>query len=101
MTKERVQRTETTEWRGITIAITFEPDWLGMGYTAHLQLEAIRPERAKLPITETGYRSHFLEIGRVEAFGGPVAYALGWLDDAANSKEWKANEAASRQLTLF
>ncbi len=101
MKKERIQQIETIEWRGIEVKVTYEPDWLGMGYTAHLQLEDVRPERVKLPVTETGYRSHFLSIGRIEAFGGPTAYALGWLDEAAATKEWKAIEAASRQLSLF
>jgi len=55
------------EWSGIAIEIRYEPHWLGMdiGYdTAHLEIESIAPERAHLPITETGYRSHFNFAGQ-------------------------------------
>jgi hypothetical protein len=37
----------------------------------------------------------------VEGLGGATTYVLTWLDEAANSKEWKAIEAAQRQLSLF
>jgi hypothetical protein len=101
MKEERIQQTHTIEWRGITVCITFEPDWLSMGYTSHLELRTVQPERAQLPVTETGYRSHFISIGTVEALGGPIDYTLAWLDEAARSKAWKAVEAAQKQLKLF
>jgi hypothetical protein len=91
----------TLEWRGITIDVIFEPEWLGMAYTSHLQVRSVAPERAVLPVTETGYRSHFLPIGTVEALGGPEIYVLDWLDETARSEEWKAIENAQRQLSLF
>lgn len=59
------------------------------------------PERAPLPITETGYKSHFCDRREIEAAGGPVAYALAWLDMAADSKTWREACAARRQLSLF
>lgn len=92
-------------WHGIEITISWEANWLNMngrGYdTAHLQVEATAPERAPLPITETGYRSHFISAEAVAAHGGPVAFVIAWLDDAAVSPAWKAQEAAARQMTLF
>jgi len=60
-----------------------------------------RADRAVLPVTETGYRSHFVPREEVEALGGPVAYARAWLDHAARSPAWAAHMAASRQLSLF
>lgn len=54
-----------------------------------------------LPVTETGYRSHFTSREAVEAEGGPVAYARKWLDCEAMSDAWKAREAAARQMSLF
>lgn len=44
---------------------------------------------AQIPITETGYRSHFLPDGNVEEHGGPEAYVLAWLDHEADSAAWK------------
>jgi hypothetical protein len=52
-------------------------------------------------VTETGYRSHFVNRAVIEDAGGPVAYATAWLDDAARSPDWKEREQASRQMALF
>lgn len=92
-----------TIWSGITIQISFERDWLSMTIcpTAHLQIKSVSPARAPLPIAETGYRSHFLSAEAIDDLGGPVAYALAWLDAEALKPKWKAAEQARRQLSLF
>lgn len=93
------------QWRGIAIEIRYAGNWLNMaakGYdTAHIEVESLNPERAPLPITETGYRSHFTTATTVAAYGGPVALVTTWLEEEAASPAWKAHEARSRQLTLF
>lgn len=105
MSSERSIVSETFDWRGITVQVEYEADWLGAAArgskliaSAHLQLRSVSPERARLPVTETGYRSHFLPMGEVEAAGGPVAYATAWLNAAAASRVWAAYERESRQL---
>lgn len=87
------------DWSGIEIEISYQPNWLGV--SAHLQISSITPERAALPITETGYRSHFLSAEEVEEAGGYVAFARAWLDHAAASQEWLAKCEAQRQYELF
>jgi hypothetical protein len=95
------------DWRGIIIEIEYRPCWLFStrrvyGYDlAHLAIRSIDPERAPLPITETGYRSHFTDRAGIEAAGGPVAYVAEALDDAARSPGWLRHEAESRQGDLF
>ena len=96
----------TATWQGIDLEITWEPNWLSIGEelgmdTAHLSITAIAPDRAVLPITETGYRSHFTSAATVESYGGPVAFVLAWLEESARAPTWQAKEAASRQLALF
>lgn len=98
--------TYEVSWNGIQLAITWEPKWLHIGEelgwdTAHLQVEAIAPERAMLPITETGYRSHFTNAATVADMGGPVAFVRQWLDEEAATPAWRAQDAASRQFALF
>jgi len=94
-----------TVWNGITIRIAYEPNWLNRaddGYdTAHLEIEAVAPERAMLPITETGYRSHFTSAATVGSYGGPVAFVRAWLDEEAATPAWRRREAAARQYALF
>ena len=88
------------EWQGIEIEARYWPHkW---GVTAHLEIESIRPERAPLPITGTGYRSHFHQPGTIEAQGGDVAaQVIAWLDDEATSSEWRTYVDARRQGELF
>lgn len=92
--------TEVFTWRGIRIEVCYVPDWLA-DYHSHLSITSVEPARAELPITETGYLSHFLGPGIVEARGGPAAYVLAWLEKAAEDPIWKEREAASRQFSLF
>lgn len=95
--------THQFSWRGITIEARYDPDWLEHGSTAHLEIRALNPRRAPLPITETGYLSHFHTRGIIEdSYGGDVIAAVTeWLDEAAKSTSWKAKEAAARQGDLF
>jgi len=87
-------------WQGISIETSYDPS--GWGMIAHLQVKSIDPPRAPLPITETGYRSHFIPCGMVEELGGDVvAQVKAWLDDEARSPKWKAYLATSRQGDLF
>ena len=45
------------------------------------------------PISETGYRSHFLNAQVFEEAGGPVAYAEAWLVAVDDGKP--------KQMSLF
>ena len=54
-----------------------------------------------LPITETGYRSHFPHPADVEHLGGPVAYVEAWLDAMAQSKAWRRIDKGGLQLQLL
>lgn len=88
-------------WRNIPLIVRYESRWLNSEATnvAHLQVESASRER--LPITETGYRSHFAPAAEINEAGGPVAYTVAWLDDMARSAEWQRYAEASRQLSLF
>lgn len=89
--------TETLDWHGLFVQVTFERQ----RFVDHLQIETLEPQRAPLPITETGYRSHFIPKGVVEEAGGPGAYVLAWLEHSAANKGWYEIEAGIRQLSLF
>jgi hypothetical protein len=92
----------TIDWQGITLSVGYEPHWLGKpNLAAHLEIHVIAPEGALLPITNTGYRSHFTRCEEIEAAGGPLEFVRTWLDDAARSPEWRRHCEAARQLSLF
>lgn len=92
--------TYRTEWRGIGITIRFNPV-LVEGDIRIGQMEVWSDDRVPLPISETGYRvCRTIEL-EIEEFGGPVGFALYWLDFVADRPEWKAYVETSRQLALF
>jgi hypothetical protein len=57
--------------------------------------------RLTLPMTETGYRSHFCAPADINAEGGPAEFVLAWLECEAKSPAWLAAQEARRQLPLF
>lgn len=94
--------TERLTWEGAELHIMYKTHAFGEGSThAHLEVRAMNPLNRPLPITETGYRSHFLPRGCVQEAGGPSLYAKRWLDEAARSPQWKLALARWRQLELF
>jgi hypothetical protein len=100
----RSRDNHTIVWRGIVIEIRYEEQWLGSDgpfSTAHLELHVLSPDKAPLPVTETGYRSHFIAAETVTDGGGPVVFVQAWLDHEAKTEAWKEKEAAARQMTLF
>ncbi len=106
MAAERNIVVDVLLWQGVTIEVSYEESWLGMERShdraiAHLSITAIEPKRSRLPISETGYRSHFVHPDEVAADGGPLAYVRARLDGMARSREWLAYQQTSRQLSLF
>lgn len=87
-------------WQNIEIEAIYAPNkW---NVIAHLEIHSVKPERAPLPITATGYLSHHHPIGTIEEMGGDVvAQVIAWLDEGAQKPAWKAYIEASRQYSLF
>lgn len=57
------------DWRGITCRVRHTRDYLSPG-TDHIEIEVVSPEGAPLPVTTTGYRSHFIAADDLAAAGG-------------------------------
>ena len=95
------------EWRGILIAVRYCSHWSEahaqiMGHpVAHLEIETIEPAHVPLPLTSTGYRSHFVDAREVESAGDPATYILEALEMAAADKSWQERELAARQYALL
>jgi len=84
------------EWQGNAVAITCTNNWLNTGYH-HIELHCETP----LPVTSTGYRSHFIASDELAQFASTVDFVRQWLDEAARSKAWLRHVEDSRQLKLF
>jgi hypothetical protein len=90
---------EIIDWQGISLSVDYTRSYFGAA-VHHIEIRVLQPEGAVIPVTDTGYRSHFFSEA-VEPFGGPGKYVLAWLDQEAASPEWKCREAEARQLRLF
>lgn len=82
----------TIVWRGVQIEITFTPD--SFGIVDHIELHT--QNKTPLPVTDTGYRSYFMDKGTVAHNGGAVAFVTTWLDHEAERTGWRG-----AQLSLF
>jgi hypothetical protein len=104
------RRTKPTTWildwthpvtgKTVTIAIRHTRDYLVAG-SDHIEIESVKPKRAALPITETGYRSHFIDRQEQRLAGGPLQFVKSWLLREERSKEWVKRDHAARQSDLF
>jgi len=97
MEKAKSKTVEMITWRGIRMEITHVTTYsAGMDH-----IEIYTENRMPIPITETGYKSHFFPTGSYAEYETAEALVVAWLETEANSKEWKAKEFASRQVSLF
>ena len=101
MKTENPITTEMLEWQGITLSVECERNYATMTGLTHLSIHVLEPSTSKLPITETGYRSHFLSEAEVAELGGPLGFVRAWLDAEAATPDWQAQQQAARQMTLF
>lgn len=100
--RKRGAKREKLQWGDVSLEISYEPGWMGIkDGIAHLEIRVLSPKGAIIPITDTGYRSHFISSVYVDSAGGPVPYVRAWLDSAATASGWRKREIASRQLSLF
>lgn len=88
------------QWQDVAITIRHVANWSGTGID-HIEVVSTKPERAPIPITETGYRSHFLHGEDLAKHGGAVEFVTKWLDHEAKSAAWQECRRNSAQLSLF
>ncbi|HEY4942212.1 MAG TPA: hypothetical protein VII56_12365 [Rhizomicrobium sp.] len=93
--------TDLMEWQGIVLSVSYQSEYLGMEGMAHLTIQVRGTKHYSLPITGTGYRSHFESEAEIAERGGPLAYVRAWLDAEAAKPEWLEQDPKNRQLSLF
>ncbi len=84
----------------VRIRITHARDYLSSG-NDHIEVESMAPKKAPLPITETGYRSHFLSPLDLINAGGAVTFVEAWLAAECKGKSWTKSATAAAQGDLF
>ena len=84
------------EWQGIAITISHRKAWPINSFD-HIELKADQ----RLPMTETGYRSHYMPNEALSEYDGVIDFVTQWLEATCQSKEWKRHEESLRQPSLF
>lgn len=95
------------EWKGITIDIEHNDEWSNLPdlnhYVHHIVIK--RRDEGQLPMSETGYRSHFMmgenKTDAIEPYKDAISLVKAWLEEAGQTKRWKAYLEDQKQLTLF
>lgn len=92
--------TDPASGTDITIRITQTRNHLSAGQD-HVEIESLKPKHAPLPVTETGYVSHFLPALELVNAGGAVTFVTAWLEREARGKAWQTAVAKRAQGDLF
>ena len=97
---------ETLYWQSFKIEVRYDPDPFniaqhGSEVMAHIEVRTLCPEGAALPITKTGYRSHFTPKSNLDDYQTVAEFIREWLEYAAQSEEWKRTQDEARQFNLF
>lgn len=98
--KRRPTTTHKLVWRHVTCRVKHAPDYMSQGWS-HIEIIVQSPKGAPVPITQTGYLSHFLDEEELATAGGPVAFFLAWLEREAKTAAWAKADFKWRQLELF
>ena len=73
--------TQIIHWQGYEIELTCKFNVFNLQQTVginmvHIELRTIKPEKAPLPVTKSGYRSHFEHAHAVAEYESHAAYVI-------------------------
>lgn len=86
-------------WRNIHITIRYTASYVTMTDLAHLEI--LVQNRQPIPITNTGYRSHFCNPVEIDDYGGPIPYVQARLEAEVTQARRKEKERELSELRLF
>jgi hypothetical protein len=95
---KRGQKTFTIAVEAQPMVVSYEPRWLNSGY-AHFKFQSPHKPARRIPVSETGYLSHFATTDDVKAAGSPQDFAREFVLAVLRSKQ--SRPCDPRQLTLF
>jgi len=85
-------------WEGRDIRLSYSPRWCTQ--IDHIEVQSV--DGRPLPITETGYKSHFFgPVEPIMPMSEIEAMVRAWLDSEARKPSWQHDLLTSQQLSLF
>jgi hypothetical protein len=98
----------TIEVEGIPVRVRYRPGYLEAIGLAHMEFMSLAQPPKPIPISATGYRSHFCAPEAVAQLGTPEAYARAYCKaflrqgrEPALQEIMDANAAPAAQASLF
>ena len=88
-------------WRHVRFKIIERRNDLNHPAATLLELHVIAARDTPVPITATGFKSHFISAEEIAEAGGPVALFTTWLDHEARSKAYQRADFLWRQGDLL
>jgi hypothetical protein len=90
---------------GQEMRICYQPDWisfpeLGVRY-GQVEFSSPHEPRRRIPVSETGYRSHFAPMAEIEACASPEEYAHEIARTLMRRKGPPLDDGEDEQLALF
>lgn len=95
----RISWTHPLTQRPHQLEIRHTPDYLGLGHD-HLEIESVA-RREPHPLSDTGYRSHFLDAATLAGLGGAQTFITDWIAREVKAKAFIAAETRRAQGDLF
>lgn len=89
--------TKNITWDGRSIRLSYCPEY----FREVAQLEIRADNGEPLPITETGYKSHFFMTDNPPCLDEIISFVTGWLNEEAKSKKWQNQCEETQQMCLF
>jgi|HubBroStandDraft_3_1064219.scaffolds.fasta_scaffold128026_3 hypothetical protein len=80
------------------MVVSYEPRWLKSNY-AHFEFRSPHKPARRIPVSDTGYMSHFVTMDHVRAAGSPQHFAGAFVLAVLRSKQSRPEDP--RQLGLF
>jgi len=84
----RIQIVKRMTWDGITMDVSYNPFWKLFQKEVHLQIVAVSPERAVLPLGGMDYVMAIVNPHWVAECGGIVGWVRNWMDQFASEDWW-------------
>lgn len=94
-------------WQHYKLAIRYTGDYLSAANAgegdkmARIEVHVLEPEKAALPITDTGYKSHVVPNSDIIERGGAAAYVEAWLNHEAESEYWLKQRQKDKHAGSF
>lgn len=97
---KRAPASRVQTWEHVRYRVRHTPDYIIKG-TNHIEVVVISPKKEPLPITETGYLSHFVTDGSCPGIDDAITFVTAWIEREAKTKRWQKLDQKRRQLALF